>query len=130
LQICDRESFPNKAQGSQQATGLLLSYGNDALEQKLDHYRYHKANTMDDLLWYMLNSLTNKISMKATVGDIDLLEPYLFNFDPYQTQGHYQDDWKKLFKKIRDNVSPPGAMNEKILNSFWVIFTKGILSGA
>ena len=57
LQICDRESFPNKARGNQQVTDLLLFYGKDALEQKLDHYRYHKANTMDDLLWYMLNSL-------------------------------------------------------------------------
>jgi hypothetical protein len=109
---------------------LEAKIGKDALERKLNHYRYHKVDSMEDLFWYMLNSLTNKISMKATIGDIDMLAPYLFNFDPYQTHDHYRDNWKKLFKRIQDNYSPPGPMNEKRLNSFWVIFCKGILSGA
>jgi hypothetical protein len=109
---------------------LVSKIGRKALEQKLNHYRYHKVDTMENLFWYMLNSLTNKVGMRATIGDIDVLEPYLFNFDPFQTHAHYNDNWKKLFKKIQDNYTPPGPMNIKNKNSYWVIFCKGILSGA
>jgi len=28
---------------------------------------------MEDLFWYLLNSLTNKVGMKATIGDVDVL---------------------------------------------------------
>ena len=92
---------------------LVSKIGKDALEQKLDHYRYHKADTMEDLFWYLLNSLINKVGMRPSIGNIDVLGPYLFNFDPYQTHAHYQDDWKKLFKEIKDNHTPPGPMNIK-----------------
>jgi len=109
---------------------LESKIGKDALEQKLNHYRHHKADTMEDLFWYMLNSLTNKVGMRATIGNIDILGSYLFNFDPFQTHAHYQNDWEKLFKEIQDNYSPPGPMNIKNKNSYWVIFCKGILSGA
>lgn len=43
--------------------------------------------------------------MRATIEDIDVLGPYIFNFDPYQTHAYYQDDWEKLFKKIQDNYT-------------------------
>ena len=109
---------------------LASKIGKNALEKKLNHYRYHKADNMDDLFWYLLNSLTNKVGMQATIGDIDVLGNYLFNFDPCQTHVHYQDNWKKLFKRIQVDYTPPGPMNEKNKNSYWVIFTKGILSGA
>jgi len=109
---------------------LESKIGKDALEQKLNHYRHHKADTMEDVYWYMLSSLTNKVGMRATIGDIDVLGNYLFHFDPYLTHAHYQDDWKKLFKEIQDNYDPPGPMNIRNNNSYWVIFCKGILSGA
>jgi hypothetical protein len=109
---------------------LVSKIGRNALEEKLNHYRHHKAETMEDLFWYLLNSLTNKVGMRATIGDIDVLGDYLFCFDPYQTHDHYQDKWKKLFKKIQDNYTPPGPMDIKNKNSYWVIFSKGILSGA
>ena len=92
---------------------LESKIGKDALEQKLNHYRHHKADTMEDVYWYMLSSLTNKVGMRATIGDIDVLGNYLFHFDPYLTHAHYQDDWKKLFKVIQDNHTPPGPMNKK-----------------
>ena len=109
---------------------LVSKIGQSALEEKLNHYRHHKAETMEDLYWYLINSLTNKVGMRATIGDIDVLGDYLFNFDPYQTHEHYKDNWEKLFKKIQDNYTPPGPMNIKNKNSYWVIFCKGILSGA
>ena len=68
--------------------------------------------------------------MRATIGDVDVLGLYLFNYNPYQTHTHYQDNWEKLFKKIQDNYTPPGPMDINNQNSYWVIFIKVILSGA
>ena len=104
--------------------------GKEALEQKLDHYRQYKVGNMNDVFWHLLNSLTNKVGMRATIGDIDPLEPFLFGFDPWQTNSHYQGDWKCLFRDIKKYHTAPGPMDINKPNSYWVIFTKGVLSGA
>ena len=104
--------------------------GKEALEQKLDHYRSYKVDNMHDGFWHLLNSLTNKVGMRATIGAIDPLEPFLFGFDPWQTHSHYQDDWQLLFKTVEQNHQPPGPMNFKNESSYWVLLCKGILSGA
>ena len=109
---------------------LSAIIGEEALEQKLNHYRYHRVDNMEDGFWYLINSLTNKSGMRATIGDIDALGPFIFCFDPWKTNTHYQDDWKKLFVVIQDNHTPPGPMNINKPNSYWAIFCKGILSGA
>lgn len=109
---------------------LLSKIGPTAIEDKLNHYRQHKVDTMPDLFWYLVNSLTNKVGMRATIGEIDPLGDFLFYFDPHQTHAHYQDDWESLFRKIKSNHTPPGPMNIKNKSSYWVLFCKGILSGA
>ena len=58
--------------------------GKAALEQKLDHYRCYKVENIYDVFWHLLNSLTNKAGMRATIGDIDPLDPFLFGFDPWE----------------------------------------------
>ena len=64
------------------AYGYLKSkIGKEALEQKLDHYRQYKVDNMHDVFWHLVNSLTNKVGMRASIGDIDSLEPFLFGFD-------------------------------------------------
>lgn len=78
---------------------LVSKIGQVALEQRLNHYRQYKAETMEDVFWYLLNSLTNKVGMRATIGDIDALEPYLFNFDPYRTHSHYQVENEKITRE-------------------------------
>ena len=109
---------------------LESKIGKEALEQKLNHYRQYKVDNMNDVFWYQVNSLTNKVSMRSTIGAIDPLESFLFGFDPWQTHAHYEGNWKKLFKTIQNNHTPPGPMNINKSNSYWAIFTKGILSGA
>ena len=42
----------------------------------------------------------------------------------------YQDDWARLFKEVKNNHTPPGPMNINNKSSYWVLFCKGILSGA
>jgi len=104
--------------------------GKEALDQKLDHYRHYKVDNMHDVFWHMVNSLTNKVGMRATIGAIDPLEPFLLGFDPWQTHSKYQDDWQLLFRTIEQNHQPPGPMNITNGSSYWVLFCKGILSGA
>ncbi len=104
--------------------------GKAALEHKLNHYRHYKAGDMHDVFWHCVNSLTNKVGMRATIGAIDPLEPFLFGFDSWETHSHYQDDWQLLFKTVEQNHQPPGPMNFKNESSYWVLLCKGILSGA
>ena len=104
--------------------------GKEALEHKLDHYRHYQVDNMHDVFWHLVNSLTNKVGMRATIGAIDPLEPFLFGFDPWQTHSHYQDDWKQLFADIKEKHTPPGPMDINKPISYWAIFCKGVLSGA
>jgi hypothetical protein len=71
---------------------LESKIGRVALEQKLNLYRHYKVHNMHDVFWHLLNSLTNKVGMRATIGSIDPLEPFLFGFDPWQTHSLYQDE--------------------------------------
>jgi len=109
---------------------LESKIGKEALEQKLNHYRQYKVDNMYDVFWHLVNSLTNKIGMRSSIGDIDQLDPFLFDFDPWQTHSHYQDDWKQLFAEIKEKHTPPGPMDISKANSYWAIFAKGVLSGA
>jgi len=104
--------------------------GKEILEEKLEHIRTYKVNNMNDLYWHLLLSLTNKRNMMQTIGDIDLLAPFLFNFDPILTYEHYRNDWKRLFQRIKDGHSPPGPMDMSNEQGYWAVFCKGALSGA
>jgi len=65
-----------------------------------------------------------------TIGDIDPLAPFFFDFDPLLTHRHYDLDWKKLFRRIKRRHKPPGPMEIANEGSYWVVFCKGALSGA
>ncbi|MFC1886821.1 hypothetical protein ACFLZM_07180 [Thermodesulfobacteriota bacterium] len=109
---------------------LESKIGKEVLEQKLKYQRYYKAETMIDVYWHMLQSLCNKRGMPASIGPIDVLESFYFDFDPLKTHEQYGDDWKKLFKIIKKNYTPPGPMDISKPNSYWAIFCRGSLSGA
>ncbi len=83
---------------------LKQRMGKEALEHKLNHYRQYRAETMQDVFWHMLNSLTNKVGMRATIGVINPLGAFLFNFDPYQTYmpGRYRFFENKIKEKIEN----------------------------
>ena len=85
--------------------------GKYILEQKLNHYRHYKVDSMYDVFWHLINSLTNKVGMRASIGNIDPLESFLFGFDPWETNAYYQDKWKHLFTEIRKKHTPPGPMD-------------------
>ncbi len=47
---------------------LESKIGKASLEQKLNHYRQYKADNMHDVFWHLVNSLTNKVGMRSTIG--------------------------------------------------------------
>jgi hypothetical protein len=101
--------------------------GKSELDKRLSHYRGdYKVETMEDVFWQLLTSLTNKRGMTRTIGDIDALGPFLFEFNPALAQEHYKN-WEKLFRVIKENYTPPGRMNE---DGYWGVFVKGAVSGA
>jgi len=104
--------------------------GKEVLEEKLEHIRMYKVDNMNDLYWHLLLSLTNKRNMMQTIGDIDPLAPFLFDFDPMTTHQHYGWNWKPLFQRIKDGHKPPGPMDITNEQSYWSVFCKGALSGA
>ena len=109
---------------------LESKIGKAALEQKLNHYRHYKVDNLYDAFWHLLSSLTNKAGMRATIGDIDPLGRFLFDFDPRKCHIHYGNNWSLLFETIHRQHQPPGPMNIENEGSYWVIFSKAILSGA
>ena len=104
--------------------------GRELLEGKLGHIRTYKVDNLSDMYNRLLWSLTNKRNMQMTVGDIDLLAPFFFDFDPAMTHGHYGYEWKELFRDIKDRHKPPGPMDISNEQGYWAVFCKGALSGA
>ncbi|MDO9579265.1 MAG: hypothetical protein Q7J06_01675 [Bacteroidales bacterium] len=100
------------------------------LNKQLNYYYNCRLKTVNDIFYQLIGSLKNKQSMPNSIGDINELKYYVFNFNPRKVNKIYENDWKALFKKIKDNYIPPGPMDIKNERSYWVIYVKGILSSA
>lgn len=69
--------------------------------------------------------------MRNSIGKIDELGALLFDFDPRTINVEYGRDWRQLFRDIQESeFKPPTHMNINRGRSYWVIFTRGIVSGA
>jgi hypothetical protein len=104
--------------------------GKEILDEKLGHIRTYKVDNMSDMYNHLLWSLTNKRNMQMTIGDIDLLEPFFFDFDPVETHQQYNYRWQELFQRIKEAHKPPGPMDMSNEQGYWAVFSKGALSGA
>ncbi len=102
----------------------------NVLNKQLNYYYTCRPKTVNDVFYRLMESLKNKQSMPNSIGDVNELKNYVFNFNPKKVNKIYWNDWRTLFKKIKDNHTPPGPMNIKNERSYWVIYTKGILSSA
>lgn len=109
---------------------LKSRVGKDILEKQLKHYYTYKPKTVNDIFKRLMESLKNKQGMPNSIGDVGKLRKFVFNFDPKKVNLFYGNDWKSLFKKIKNDYTPPGPMNIKNERSYWVIYAKGILSSA
>ena len=113
-----------------EARDFLETIAGPKVEKLLAYTRYAKVHDMQEVYWHFARSLCNKRGMPATIGDVDELEPFLFGFDPVQTANKYGADWRRLFTTIREGYTPPGPMDLSRGGSFWVLYVKGLLSGA
>jgi hypothetical protein len=104
--------------------------GKEVVEKEIQRVGTYRIEDIHDLYWHLLSSLANKRNMMLTIGEIDPLAPFFFDFDPLLTNRHYDLDWKKLFRKIKRRHKPPGPMEIANEGSYWVVFCKGALSGA
>lgn len=67
--------------------------------------------------------------MPNSIGEIDYLAPFLFEFDPKEVYNQY-DGWRSLFVQIEQNYTPPGKMEINNSENYWVIYTKSIISAS
>ncbi|MCK4732971.1 MAG: hypothetical protein KAT65_10995, partial [Methanophagales archaeon] len=103
----------------------LLSFDpidENMLDKHLNAWEECKTHTVQDLLWGMLESVSNKQGMPHTIGPIEKLRPFLEDFIPPRIIEKYDDDWKELFKTIKNSYEPPGRMAIDNPRSYWVIF--------
>jgi hypothetical protein len=114
-----------------EARRLLVSeVGEDTLNKQLDYYHKLRFKTLGDVFNRLMESLRNRQSMPNSIGEIEKLKKFVFNFNPQKTYKFYGENWKLLFNTIKKQYTPPGPMVITNRRSYWVIYTKGILSSA
>lgn len=120
------------------ARNYLLTFPNvdeGMIDKHLNYRKEGRRNSLNDLLFGMLNSVQNKQGMQDRVfGKLENLQPYLENYDPLQIAKRYGDnwsrDWGKLFVAIQNGYTPPGKMAIDKPRNPWVIFCKATISAS
>ncbi len=70
-----------------EAHGYLLSFDlidENMLDKHINSWKECKIQSVQDLLWGMLESVSNKQAMPHTIGPIEKLRPFLEDFSPPQ----------------------------------------------
>ncbi|MFC1910934.1 hypothetical protein ACFLXC_06665 [Chloroflexota bacterium] len=104
------------------------------IDDHLNDWKNNIPNSMQKLLFGMLSSVQNKRAMPRSIGPLKELQPYLEEFDSKKIIAKYgsnwRDGWKKLFRFIETNYTPPGRMEIGIPQNAWVIFCKATISAS
>jgi hypothetical protein len=108
---------------------ILERNGNNSekLEYYLSNWENRKPKNLNELFKNMLMHSQNRQGMPNSIGKIENLRKYLFEFDPKEVSKNY-DSWQQIFTEIKSNYTPPGRMDINNNRSYWVIFCKSILS--
>jgi len=102
----------------------------DILEKQLSHYYECKPKSMKDVFEQMIESLKNKQGYLNFIADKKEMNEILFNFNPKSVFETYGDDWKKLFDKFAEKFESRYKMDKGNKRNAWVMYSKGVLSGA
>lgn len=115
------------------AREYLLSFdgiSEEILDAHLTEWRSRKPSNMRGLFRAMLMHAQNRQAMPNSIGDIDRLSDFLFDFDPHQVSAYYRS-WEELFDSIEQSTyRPPGPLKKENKRSLWVTYCKAILSCA
>lgn len=101
----------------------------EKLEYYLNEWKYRKPYTINQLFRNLLMHAQNRQGMPNSIGNIDKLSTFLFEFDPKEVYNNY-GGWRDLFIKIEKNYTPPGRMEIDNPRNYWVIYSKSIISTA
>ena len=83
-----------------------------------------------EVYFRLLRSLSNRRGMPNTIGPIESLSAVFCEFNHFQTLQRYSNNWEDLFDTIQREVQPESRMDKTNPHSYWVIFSKGSISGA
>ncbi len=115
------------------AKAYLLSFeeiDNIIIQKHLNNWQNGKPLSMDKLLLAILHSVIDRQGVSNSIGDLENLRPFLYNFEPTQIKETYGSDWDKLFDTIQKSYTPPGRMERNNSKNYWVIFCKSTLSAS
>lgn len=113
------------------AKEYLLSFDSvteKMLEEHINEWEKRKPNTIKELFKALLVHAQNRQGMPNSIGDIERLSNFLFEFDHIKVAKEYSD-WEALFDSIESSdYSPPGRMVKENNKSHWVIYCKAVIS--
>ena len=92
----------------------------EKLEYYLNEWKYRKPDTIKQLYRNLLMHAQNRQGMPNSIGNIDKLSPFLFEFNPKEVHKHY-NGWRSLFVQIENNYTPPGRMEIDNSRNYLVI---------
>lgn len=100
------------------------------LNRYLDEWQENSPESIEDLLEGLLSSASNKQGMPNTIGKVENLKTILCDFNPTKILKEFDSDWKQVFNKIKQEHHPKGNLDINNGKSYWVIFSKAVISGA
>ena len=89
-----------------------------------------RPGSFSEVYLRLLQSLSNRQGMPNTIGEIENLSTVFYNFDHGQVLQRYSGNWEDLFDTIQREIQPVSRMDKSNPRSYWVIFSKGSISGA
>jgi len=115
------------------AREYLLSFDDitdEIIDAHLTEWRTRKPENMRGLFRSMIMHAQNRQGMPNSVGNIDNLSTFLFDFDPYLVAENHTS-WEDIFDAIQGSTyRPPGRMVKANKLNTWVLYCKSILSCA
>ena len=113
------------------AKAYLLTFDlvtEEMLEDQINEWQKRKPETIKDIFKALLLHAQNRQGMPNSIGDIENLSKFLFDFDHIKVAKAYSE-WSVLFDVIKESsYSPPGRMVKENNKSHWVIYCKAIIS--
>jgi len=113
------------------AREYLLSFDTvtiEMLEAHVDEWKDRKPCSINELFKAFILHAQNRQGMPNSIGDIEKLSPFLFEYDHLKVNREY-NDWEALFDAINESdYLPPGRMVKSNNKSHWVIYCKAIIS--
>jgi len=111
----------------------LLSFAEidtSIINKHLDEYKEDNPESMEDVLYVILESVKNRQGMPKAIGRIENIEPCLCDYSATRITEEYNSNWKKLFRTVKSKCKPPGRMLIDNPHNYWVIFCKAIISAS